>query len=101
MALSDEEKKTLEALTRKANEPDEDDFDIEIWDETGAGAKVPYRKGRSWLQRFGIDLPDVPPATDPKGTKTSSGTGNTDTGSADGTGTAQRYFGSPRSRKAS
>jgi len=59
MALSKDEQAQLDALTRKASEPDED-FSIEIWDETGAGAKVPYSKGRSWLNRFGIDLPDEP-----------------------------------------
>lgn len=58
MALSKDEQAQLDALTRKASEPDED-FSIEIWDETGAGAKVPYSKGRTWLNRFGIDLPDV------------------------------------------
>lgn len=100
MALSDEEKATLEALTKKANEPDEDDFDIEIWDETGAGAKVPYRKGRTWLQRFGIDLPDTPiaPVPDTKRSKPTSG----DSGNSDSTGsTAQRYFGGSRNNKAS
>lgn len=94
MALSDEEKATLEALTRKANEPDEDDFDIEIWDETGAGAKVPYRKGRTWLNRFGIDLPEVAtptegkPAKEPKAPPASGDT-------------ATRYFGGSRNSKAS
>lgn len=62
MALSPEEKETLDALTAKANTPDDDDFDIEIWDESGAGAKVPYRKGRTWLNRFGIDMPETPAA---------------------------------------
>jgi hypothetical protein len=62
MALTPEEKAQLDALTAKANTPDDDDFDIEIWDEKGAGARVPYRKGKTWLQRFGIDLPE--PATE-------------------------------------
>lgn len=60
MALTDEEKAQLAALQKKESEPDDSDFDIEIWDETGAGAKVPYRKGRTWLQRFGIDLDPEP-----------------------------------------
>jgi hypothetical protein len=64
MALSKDEQAQLDALTKKATEPDED-FDIEIWDETGAGAKVPYSKGRSWLNKFGIDLPTEPPETEP------------------------------------
>ncbi len=62
MALSKDEQATLDALTAKAAETDEDDFHIEIWDETGAGAKVPYSKGKTWLQRFGIDLPVEPEA---------------------------------------
>jgi hypothetical protein len=64
MALTPDEQAALDALTKKAAETDEDDFHIEIWDETGAGAKVPYSKGKTWLQRFGIDLP-VEPAPDP------------------------------------
>jgi hypothetical protein len=100
MALSDDEKATLDALTKKANEPDEDDFDIEIWDETGAGAKVPYHKGKTWLQRFGIDLP-IPDATGdakPAGKKS---TGAADTGDAPTGDTAVRYFGGNRARKTS
>jgi hypothetical protein len=61
MALSDEEKATLEALTKKANEPDtSDDFEIEIYDGQ-RGARVPYSKGRGYLQtHFGIDLDPTP-----------------------------------------
>ena len=65
MALSDEEKAQLEALTKKANEPEQDDFSIEIWDETGAGAKVPFSQGKSWLARFGIGV-EEPTETEPK-----------------------------------
>jgi hypothetical protein len=57
MALSNEEKAQLEALQAKEQEPD-DNGDVEIWDETGAGAKVPYHKAKNWLARFGIDLPE-------------------------------------------
>lgn len=62
MGLSAEEKAQLDALTKKANEPDEDDnYEIEIYDENGRGARVPYRKGRGWLQKhFGIDLDPSP-----------------------------------------
>lgn len=56
MALSKEEQDTLDALTAKASEPDADDFAIEIWDETGAGAKVPFSQGKTWLARFGIGV---------------------------------------------
>jgi hypothetical protein len=70
MALSDEEKAQLEALTKKANEPDpEDDFEMEIFD--GAkGARLPYSKGKSWLEEtFGINLTPAPPAGPPKDNK--------------------------------
>ncbi len=72
MALSKDEQAQLDALTAKASEPAEDDFSIEIWDETGAGAKVPYSKGRDWLARFGIgvEAPAPDAETDPKGKKT-------------------------------
>lgn len=46
--------------------PDEDDeFEIEIYDEQGRGARVPYRKGKSWVQKhFGIDI-DPPAQSQP------------------------------------
>jgi hypothetical protein len=61
MALSKEEQEQLDALTAKANAPEEDeDFEMEIYDGS-KGARVPYRKGRSWLQQnFGIDLDPNP-----------------------------------------
>jgi len=90
MPLSDDERQQLEALMAKDQEPDPDDYDIEIWDETGAGAKVPYRKGKTWLQRFGIDLPEQPPKPD-KTDKPEAKPEPT---------TTQKYFG-PRSTKAS
>jgi hypothetical protein len=73
VGLTKEEKEQLELLTRKANEPDEDDkYEIEI----GSGdkyARIPYHKGRSYLQEhFGIDL-------DP-GSGEESGEGSTEEG---------------------
>jgi hypothetical protein len=68
MALSKDEQATLDALTAKAAEAEDEDFSIEIWDESGAGAKVPYSKGRSWLARFGIDV-ETPSADEGKETK--------------------------------
>jgi hypothetical protein len=61
MALSAEEKAQLDALTAKANEPEpDDDFEMEIYDGP-KGARVPYRKGRKWLQdNFNIDLDPNP-----------------------------------------
>lgn len=58
--LSKEERAELE---RKLQEDDdfEDDFEVEIRNDTGASARVPYRKGKSWLQKnFGIDLDPDP-----------------------------------------
>lgn len=92
MALSDEEKATLEALTKKASEPEQEDFAIEIWDETGAGAKVPFSQGAEWLKRFGIGV-EKPADSKPEG--------NGKTPKADDGKTpvapAQRYFGKSKS----
>jgi hypothetical protein len=90
MALTPEEKEQLDKLTQKANEPDDDDFEIEIWDGTGAGAKVPYHKGKTWLQRFGIDLPDTPEDDTTEGKKPAK---KTPAASGDDPGTAGKYFG--------
>lgn len=109
MALSDEEKAQLDALTKKANEPDaDDDFEIEIYDGQ-KGARVPYRKGRGYLQEhFGIDLDPDPgkgDTDDGKGGRKATGksqTGKGDQGTGDGKGDdtqAQSYW--SRNRKAS
>lgn len=95
MALSKDEQDQLDALQRKASEPDEDEYDIEIWDETGAGAKVPYRKAKTWLQRFGIDMPEPPP----EGTENPEGEGKPTpkakkaNASVRPVGVPQRFFG--------
>ena len=55
--LNDDEKKLLEELTARANEPDaDDDFEIEVYDTSaGKGARIPFSKGKSWLfDTFGI-----------------------------------------------
>lgn len=60
--LTDDEAKALKDLQAKADAPDEEDFDIEIFDGD-KGARVPYSKGRSWLRdTFGIDVGDAPAA---------------------------------------
>lgn len=60
--LTDDEARALKDLQAKADAPDEEDFDIEIFDGD-KGARVPYSKGRSWLkQTFGIDVGDAPAA---------------------------------------
>ncbi len=68
MALTPEQQAQLEELNRLANEPEDDeDFEIEIYSSDGSGARLPYRKGKSWVQKtFGIDLGDLPKTPEPK-----------------------------------
>ncbi len=38
------------------------ELQVEIWDESGRGARLPYAKGRSWLAKtFGIDADELKP----------------------------------------
>jgi hypothetical protein len=73
--LTAEQQKQLDDLTALAAAEDDSDFEIEI----GSGdnfARVPYSKGRSWLQKtFGIDLdPEPEPEPEPvKGSKAKDG----------------------------
>jgi hypothetical protein len=63
--LTPEQARQLKELQDQADAPDEDDFDVEIWDGD-KGARVPYSKGRSWLEKtFKFDLGDPPAAGDP------------------------------------
>lgn len=63
--LTPEQAQQLKDLQAQADAPDEDDYDVEIWDGD-KGARVPYSKGRGWLSKtFGIDLGDPPAADDP------------------------------------
>lgn len=63
MGLTADEKKLLDQLSAKANEPDHEDFEIEIFD--GAkGARVPFSQGAKWLfETFGIGEPPAPAAS--------------------------------------
>jgi len=64
--LTDEQKRQLDELTALANAPDDEDFEIEIRNGERS-ARVPYHKGRAYLQEhFGIDLD--PPRDDGNGT---------------------------------
>ncbi len=93
MGLTDEERAQLEALTARANEPDnDDDFEIEIGDGEGNWAKVPYHKGKAWLRRFGIDLPETPESNETETPKKTPG--KAPTGEAGSH--AQRYFGATK-----
>lgn len=67
MALNADEKKLLEELQARMNEPDEDDsYEIEVYDtEKGKGARIPYRTGKSWLYDvFGIGTAPEKPETE-------------------------------------
>ncbi len=59
MTLSKKDREELEAQLQADNEERErakDEFEVEIGSE-GNYARVPYRKGKAWLQKtFGIDL---------------------------------------------
>jgi hypothetical protein len=58
--LTPEQAQQLKDLQAQADAPDDEDFDVEIWDGD-KGARVPYSKGRSWLSKtFGFDLGDAP-----------------------------------------
>lgn len=97
MALSEEEKAQLDALIAKdKEEPPEDEY-IEIWDESGKGAKVKRSSAKSWLNQFGIDVDEAAPeegdAKDTKGSKPAK-TAKRDTPTSEGTAT--RYFGNRR-----
>lgn len=91
MGLSPEEQAQLDALTAKANEPDaeDDDFEVEIYSPTGHGARLPYRKGRKYLQdNFGIDLDPDPGTGDTGGAQGDAGTGKPAGGKAKGSAKA-------------
>jgi hypothetical protein len=61
--LTAAERAELEARLAADDQDDEDDFEIEIRDGDKS-ARIPYRKGRAYLQaHFGIDL-DPEPAED-------------------------------------
>jgi hypothetical protein len=65
--LTAEKRAELEAMLAADDQDDADDFEIEIRDGDKA-ARIPYSRGRSYLQQhFGIDLdPEPEPEEDPK-----------------------------------
>ena len=70
MALTDDERTLLEKLTKKSQEPDAPDHEIEIYDtKKGVGARVPFSQGASWLfSQFGIgEAPKAPEGDQGKG----------------------------------
>lgn len=64
MGLSADEKKLLEELTLRSQQPDAEDFEIEIFDGS-RGARIPFSQGSKWLHEvFGIGDAPAPPAAD-------------------------------------
>lgn len=106
MASRDEILAQIKALQDEAdNMGDGDDYEIEIWNQEGAGTRLPSKAGEGFLRTHFPELftEDPPPdggtddgKTDNSGTKSKPGKvapgtrgGNTGTTA----GTAQRYFG--------
>jgi hypothetical protein len=79
------------------NEPEtsDDDFEIEIYSPSGHGARVPYSKGRKYLQEnFGIDLDEVEkPGGDATDANGAPGAIADPPGNTGGTRPTQKYFG--------
>ena len=65
MALNKEQQKLLEELTAKANEPDADDYEVEIYNEHGRGARLPISRATDWFrENFGIGSAPATEATE-------------------------------------
>lgn len=74
MALTADEKKLLEDLTKKSQEEDPDEtFEIEVYDTAnGRGARIPYSQGKQWLwENLGLGSNPNPPAEPGEGDKSS------------------------------
>lgn len=90
--LTDDQQKQLDELIAMRDAPDDEDFEIEIRNGDKS-ARIPYHKGRRYLQQhFGIDL-DEPPADDTgePGDDTADDTGKPKSRNADRV--SNRYFG--------
>lgn len=98
MGLSDEEKATLAALTKKGQEPDEgDDVAVEWWEEDDKGNRrggtLPWSKGKSIYGKHFPDLFGEKPATDDKGGDKGGGGGKGGEGDKGSGKPSERYFG--------
>jgi len=98
--MTPEERAEIEArLQADDNEPDDDDFEIEIYSPEGHGSRLPYSKGRAYLQQhFGIDVGDIPATGGGAGNAGKGGNGKgapgtPDPSSASSSRASQRYFG--------
>lgn len=91
--MSPEQRAELERqLQEDDNAANEDDFEVEFWNEKGAGGRMPYHKARKYFQdNFGIDLD--PPPSDPNA---GGNTGNDPDPNDPSQRPSGRYFGSNR-----
>lgn len=93
----------IAAWEARMAEPDgetDDDFEIEIYTPEGHGARIPYSKGRTYLQEhFGIDIDTLPKpgaAGAPQGDGT---TGVADPpGNVAGSRPSAKYFGAQKGK---
>lgn len=93
MGLSEDEKRLFAELTEKSKAPDVDDnFEIEVYDtNSGKGARIPFKQGRSWLhETFGIG--EAPAATT-EGAPEGGGTGAGGDAPPSDAGSSRGYFG--------
>lgn len=84
---------------KRAQESQEKDFEVEIWNKDGAGVRTKRSHAKPFLQQLGLDLDPEPPAnndpeseTDPKANRTA--TGKQSSSQASG-GVARKYFTKP------
>ena len=97
--LSAEQQAQLDQLMALQNEPDESDsdFEIEVWNGQGNGARIPYSKGAGWLEKeFGITL-DKP--ADPNADPNAQDPNAQDPESTAKPRTSGKYFGGQRAPK--
>jgi hypothetical protein len=62
MPKRSEIEKAIADLQSQLDSADPDDeFDIEIWDGNGNGARIPYSRGKDWFEKFfGVPAGDAP-----------------------------------------
>jgi len=95
----------IAAWEARMSEPEggsDDDFEIEIYSPEGHGARIPYSKGRKYLQEnFGIDidtLPKPPDPANPAGDPNFGGLADPPGNAGSGTRPTQKYFGATKGK---
>lgn len=80
---------------KEAQQNADDDYDVEVWDEKGRGARVRRSHAKPFLQSLGIDLdPETDDSSDDNDGKTSKprqSTGKQSTSNSS-SGVARKYF---------